>query len=263
MEIVVCIKRVPDLSEAELAIDESGRRVDDADLTFDLNEWDNFAVEEAVRLKELHGGRVTALTIGDEESEEVLRRALAMGADEALHLCDEAFEDADPRALASLLASVLKDRPFDLVLCGAISADGTSGHTGGMLAALLDVPQVALATAIEVKGAEAEVRHEVEGGLERVVAVSLPAVVSVQTGINEPRYVSIRGIRKVADVEIPLQSAADLGLSAEEFGAAGSRVTVEELFPPPQGGGGEILDGDDVDEAVATLVARLHERGGL
>lgn len=260
MDILVCIKRVPDLAEAELAIAPGGRNVDDADLSYGINEWDNFAVEEAVRLKEAHGGTVTALTVGDEEAEEVLRRALAMGADEALHLVDDAFAGGDPWAVAQVLRAAIAGRPFDLILCGAISADGTSGQTGGMLAALLGVPQVALATGLEVEGGKAQVRHEVEGGLERVVELDLPAVVTVQTGINEPRYVSIRGIRKVASVEIPTRSAADLGLDAAAVGAAGSRVTLEELFLPPAGEGAEILEGDG---AVATLVARLRERGGL
>jgi electron transfer flavoprotein beta subunit len=262
MDIVVCVKRVPDLAEAELEIDGRSKRLDVSDLDQGINEWDNFAVEEAVRLKEAHGGKVTAVTVGDEEAEEVLRRALAMGADEALQLCDEAFEDGDPWTIATVLAKALEGRPCDLVLCGAISADGTSGHVGGMLAGLLGVPQVALATHLEVTEGKALVRHEVEGGLEREVELDLPAVVTVQTGINEPRYVSIRGIRKVADVEIPVKAAADLGLDAAAVGAAGSRVTVEEMFLPPAGEGAEILEGG-TDEVVGKLVERLREKGGL
>jgi electron transfer flavoprotein beta subunit len=257
MDIVVCVKRVPDLAEAELEIDGRSKRLDVSDLDQGINEWDNFAVEAAVQLKEAHGGKVTAVTVGDEEAEEVLRRALAMGADEALHLCDPAFEDADPWVVASALAKALAGRPCDLVLCGAISADGTSGHVGGMLAALLDVPQVALATHLEVAGGKALVRHEVEGGLEREVELDLPALVTVQTGINEPRYVSIRGIRKVADVEIPVSSAADLGLESPE-----GRVAVEEMSLPPTGEGAEILEGG-TDEVVAKLIERLREKGGL
>jgi len=256
MDIVVCVKRVPDLSEAELAIDRRSKRLDVSDLEAGINEWDNFAVEAAVRLKEAHGGKVTAVTVGDEEAEDVLRRALAMGADEALHVSDQAFADADPWLVANALCKALQGRPFDLVLCGAISSDGTSGHVGGMLAALLDVPQVALATALEVKGRKALVRHEVEGGLEREVELDLPALVTVQTGINEPRYVSVRGIRKVAEVEIPVKSAGELGLAAER------RVRLEEMFLPPSGAGAEILEGD-TDEVVGKLVERLRERGGL
>ena len=257
MEVIVCIKRVPDLAEAELAIDRGTKRPDVADLDQGVNEWDAFAIEAAVRLKEAHGARVTAITVGDEEAEEVLRRALAMGADEAVHLCDDAFEGADPFALATALHAAVGERKWDLILCGAISADGSSGHVGGMLAGLLDVPQVALATALELRDGKALVRHEVEAGLEREVELDLPAVVTVQTGINEPRYVSIRGIRKVADVDVPVKTAADLGLAALE-----RRVAVEEMFLPPAGAGAEILEGG-VDAAVEQLLERLHAHGGL
>lgn len=260
MEIVVCVKRVPDLSEAELAISKDATKLDDADFTYGINEWDNFAVEAAVQLKEQHGGRVTAISV--DHDDDVLRRALAMGVDEAILLDDAAFEGSDPWALATLLRRVIADRPHDLVLCGAISGDGTSGHVGGMLAGLLGLPQVALATGLTVADGKAEVKHEVEGGLERVVELDLPALITVQTGINEPRYVSIRGIRKVASVEIPTKSAADLGLEAAQVGTAGSRVFLEELYMPEAGKGAEILEGD-VEAAAATLVERLREHGGL
>jgi electron transfer flavoprotein beta subunit len=262
MDIVVCIKRVPDLSEADLVIDKATKRLDVEDLDHGVNEWDNFAIETAVRLKEQHGGRVTALTVGDAEAEEVLRRALAMGADDALHVQDAAFDGADAWCVAVALQRALAGRKPDLVLCGAISSDGSNAQVGGMLAGLLGLPQVALATGLEVAGGKATVRHEVEGGLERVVELALPAVVTVQTGIFEPRYVSIRGIKKVADVAIPRKGAADLGLKPGETGAAGSRVLVEEMFLPPKGKGAQMLEGD-VEDVVAALVGKLRERGGL
>lgn len=262
MDIVVCIKRVPDVAEADVTVDRSGRRIDAIDLVWGMNEWDTFAVEEALRLRDAHGGKVLAVTVGDEESEDVLRRALAMGADEALHLVDEAFEGSDPFATATILAAAIRPRGFDLVLAGAISSDTASSQVGGMLAAMLGVPHVALAVALEAREGGIEVRHEVEGGLERVVEVDLPAVVTIQTGINEPRYVSIRGIRKVAGVEIPTAGAGDLGLEPARVGEAGARVRFEELSLPPVGEGAEILEGR-LDEAVETLVERLRERGGL
>jgi electron transfer flavoprotein beta subunit len=262
MEIIVCVKRVPDVSEVELEVTKSGLGIEEADLTFGINEWDNFAVEEAVGLKEQHGGKVTAITVGDEDAEEVLRRALAMGADEALHLKDPSFVGSDSFATARILHSAIFSRPFDLVLTGAVSGDMGSGQVGGMLAGLLGVPQVALATGIEVSGGKLKVQHEVEGGLERIVEIDLPALVTVQTGINEPRYVSIRGIRKVSGVEIPMAGTAELGLSPDQVDASGSRVKLEELLLPPTGEGAEILEGSP-EEAVATLVNRLREKGGL
>lgn len=255
MEIAVCIRRVPDTAEAELEVASDGRGIELEDLSWDINEWDNFAVETAVQLKEKHGGRVTALTVGPEDDEEVLRRALAMGADAAVHLNDPAFVDLDAHGIAMALVAAL-ETPVDLVLCGAISSDRGTGAVGGLLAARLDVPYVALATALDVADGVATVRHEVEGGQERVVAVDLPAVVSVQTGICEPRYVSIRGIRKVAGAEIPVKDAAALGVTAER------RIQLEEVFVPPRGEGAEILEGDD-EEMVEALVERLYKEGGL
>jgi len=262
MEIIVCIKRVPDVSEVEVEVDRSGLGIEEADLVYGINEWDNFAIEAAVQLKEAHGGRVTAVTVGGDEDEEVLRRALAMGADEALHLMDPAFEGSDGEGIATILHKAISARPHDLVLTGAISGDGGSGQVGGMLAAKLGIRQVALATALTVDRSLATVRHEVEGGLERVVELDLPALVTVQTGINEPRYVSIRGIRKVSGMEIPVTTAADLGLDAATVGRDGARVVTEELFLPPRGEGAELLEGDD-EEMVDTLIERLREKGGL
>ncbi len=262
MEIIVCIKRVPDVSEVEVEIDRTGQGIEETDLVYGINEWDNFAIEAAVQLKETHGGRVTAITVGGEDDEEVLRRAMAMGADEALHLKDPAFENSDGYGIATILHKAITARPHDLVLTGAISGDVGSGHVGGMLAAKLGIRQVALATDLTVERSRATVRHEVEGGLERVVELDLPALVTVQTGINEPRYVSIRGIRKVSGMEIPVASASDLGLDPATVGREGARVITEELFLPPRGEGAEMLEGDD-EEMVDTLIERLREHGGL
>ena len=262
MEIFVCVKRVPDTAELEIEINRSGSGIEERDLAYGINEWDNFAIEAALELKEEHGGKVTAITIGGEDDEEVLRRALAMGADEAVHLSDPVFEGSDAQGIATILHKAIAARPFDLVLTGAISSDRSSGQVGGMLAALLDIPQVVLATDLKVEGSKATVAHEVEGGLERVVELDLPALVSVQTGLNEPRYVSIRGIRKVSSMEIPVQDANALGLDASTLGTAGAMVTVEEIFLPPKGEGAEMLEGDD-EEMVEQLVGKLREQGGL
>jgi electron transfer flavoprotein beta subunit len=262
MEIIVCVKRVPDTAELEVEIDRSGTGIEERDLAYGINEWDNFAIEAALALKEEHGGKVTAITIGGEDDEEVLRRALAMGADEALHLMDSAFDGSDPHGIATILHKAISSRPFDLVLTGAVSSDRSSGQMGGMLAAMLGIPQVVLATDLKVEMGKARVAHEVEGGLERVVELDLPALISVQTGLNEPRYVSIRGIRKVSSMEIPVQGAGDLGLDAAAVGTEGAMVTVEELFLPPKGEGAEMLEGDD-EEMVDQLVAKLREQGGL
>ena len=262
MEIIVCLKRVPDLSETEIEIDRDGVSLDDEDLDYDVNEWDNFAIEAAVQLKEEQGGRVIAMTVGDEESEDVLRRALAMGADEAVHLMDDAFAGSDALGTATILHRAIASRPFDLILTGAISGDEARGHVGPMLAAMLDIPMVALATELSVEGGTATVRHEVEGGLERITRMVLPALVTAQTGLNEPRYVSIRGIRKVSGMEIPVLEAGDLDLDGSQVGVAGSAVTVEEIFLPPRGGGAEMLEGSE-ETVVEKLVERLQREGAF
>ncbi|RMH03068.1 MAG: electron transfer flavoprotein subunit beta/FixA family protein [Planctomycetota bacterium] len=259
MDIYVCVRRVPDTSEVEIEIDRSGRALEEDDFSWDINEWDAYAVEAAVQLKERLGARVTALTVGDEDDEEVLRRALAMGCDQARLLSDDVFAGADSWVTARILAAAMAEPRPDLVLCGAVSADQGRGQVGGFLAGLLDLPLVALATDLQVEEGSARVRHEVSGGVEHLVDLRLPAVVTVQTGLNEPRYVSIRGIRKVAGVEIPVLGAADLGLDPAELQP---RVVTEELFPPPQGGGAEILTGSG-EEQVERLVELLHEHGGL
>jgi electron transfer flavoprotein beta subunit len=262
VEIIVCIKRVPDLSETEIEIGRDGVSLADDDLDYDVNEWDNFAIEAAVQLKEEHGGRVTAMTVGDEEAEDVLRRALAMGADEAVHLKDDAFVGSDALGTATILQRAIAGRPYDLILTGAISGDEARGHVGPMLAAMLDIPMVALATELSVEGGTATVRHEVEGGLERITRIVLPALVTAQTGLNEPRYVSIRGIRKVSGVEISVREAGDLDLDGSQVGVAASAVTVEEIFLPPRGGGAEMLEGSE-ETVVEKLVERLQREGAF
>lgn len=262
MDIIVCVKRVPDTAEADVEVASSGRGIEESGLGFFINEWDNFAVEAGVSLVEEHGGSVTVMTVGGEDDEEVLRRALAMGADEAVHLMDPAFDGSDAYGLATILRKAISDRPFDLILTGAVSGDVGGGHVGAMLAAMLGIPHVSLATELSVEGGTARVQHEVEGGLERVVELDLPALVTVQTGLNEPRYVSILGIRKAGRKPLSVMTAGELGLDPDATGAAGARVRTEELFLPPRGEGAEILEGED-DETVAALIERLREHGGI
>ena len=258
MEILVCIKRVPDVSEADVTVAADGRSIVTGDLEFGINEWDSFAIEEAIRLRDDHGGKVTVLSVGSDEVEDELRRALAMGADEAVRIDDDGLDNLDALGLAKIVYASLADRPVDLILSGAVSSDTGSGQFGGLLAGLLDVPQVSLATRVTIEDRTATVQHEVEGGKERVVQFDLPAVVSVQTGLNEPRYVSIRGIRRVSGVEIPMMPGATL---VEQAGIE-SRVRLEALEAPPVGAKAEILEGS-VEDMVGVLVDRLREKGGM
>jgi electron transfer flavoprotein beta subunit len=257
LDIVVFVKRVPDTAEAEIAIDRTRKGIETSDLSFGINEWDSFAIEEAVLLKEAHGGSVTAITVGPEDSDEVLRHCVALGADNAIRIDDPAMAGSDSYVTSVVLAAAIRQRPFDLVLTGMMASDDGDGQIGGNVAQLLGIPHAAQVTALEVEGKLARVRRELEGGLEEKVDLQIPALLTVQTGINEPRYVPISGIRRAMRKEITLKSVADLGLSADDVGAAGARVEVEELLLPEAGEKGEILEGptESVVEQLASLFA--------
>jgi electron transfer flavoprotein beta subunit len=261
MEILVCVKRVPDSAENEIEVNAEGSDIVRDDLVYSVNEWDNYAVEEAIQLRDKRGGSVTVITVGDEEAEEVLRREMAMGADKGLLLSDEAFEGADGKGVATLLKAAVTKGNYDLILTGA-QADGGAGEVGGMLAAMLDYPYASLVNRIEADGDTLTVGREIEGGSQEMNAIALPCVLSIQTGINEPRYVGIRGIRKVASLEIPHLGAAELGVDPGSVGASGARVKRLDYFVPELGEGAEMLEGG-TDEIIAKLIELLKAKGGL
>jgi electron transfer flavoprotein beta subunit len=261
MEILVCVKRVPDSAENEIEVKSDGSDIERDDLVYSVNEWDNYAVEEAIQLRDKVGGSVTVVTVGDDEAEEVLRREMAMGADSGLLLCDDAFAGSDGKGIAALIKAAVEKGKYDLILTGAQADDGAA-QVGGMLAAMLDYPYASLVNKIEVDGDQLKVGREIEGGNQEMNAIQLPCVLSIQTGINEPRYVGIRGIRKVASVEIPRYGASDLGVAAAAVGAAGARVKRVDYFVPELGAGAEMLEGS-TEEIVAKLIELLKAKGGL
>jgi electron transfer flavoprotein beta subunit len=262
MEILVCVKRVPDTSENEIEVNSDGSDIERDDLVYSVNEWDNYAVEEAIQIRDKVGGSVTVVTVGGEDDEEVLRRQMAMGADQGLLLSDDAFEGSDGMGIATLLKAAVEKGSYDLILTGA-QADAGAGQVGGMLAAMCDLPYASLVSAIEVMdGGKIKVGREIAGGNQEMNELTLPCVLSIQTGINEPRYVGIRGIRKVASVDIPVQGAADLGVSADAVGAAGAKVKRLDYFVPELGEGAEMLEGS-TEEIVEKLVELLKAKGGI
>jgi electron transfer flavoprotein beta subunit len=262
MNIVVCIKRVPETTEADIFIDKSGKDIDKSGLVFDLNEWDTYAIEEAILLKEKQGGTVTVLSMGGEEANESIRKCLAMGADDAMRLSDPAFTASDGLATARVLAEAIRKIPYDLILTGTQAEDDGYGQVGVALAEILGVPHAALVNRLEIQDKKVKAHRELEGGLEEVVEIDLPAVLTIQTGINEPRYVSIMGIRKVAKKEIKALGASNLNLKPEEVGAAGSDIRLEKVFLPPVGEGAEMLQGKPEDIA-AKVFDILKDKGGL
>ncbi len=259
MEILVCVKRVPDTSENEIELNKAGNDIERDDLVYSVNEWDNYAVEEAIQIVDRVGGSVTVVTVGDDEAEEVLRREMAMGANNGLLLNDEAFAEADGRGIATVLKAAVEKGSYDLILTGAQADDGAA-QVGGMLAALLDYPYASLVNKIETEAdGKIKIGREIEGGNQEISEIDLPCVLSIQTGINEPRYVGIRGIRKVASVEIPTMGAGDLGLNGAALAPQVKRL---DYFMPELGEGAEMLEGS-TEEIIAKLIEMLKAKGGL
>jgi electron transfer flavoprotein beta subunit len=196
MKIVVCVKQVGALGD-EVEFTEDEREVDPDYLDYALNEWDSYATEEALRLREAAvDGEVVVVTVGDEEAEEAMRRALAMGADRGVRVWSDALAGADPITVAQALAEVVREQSPDLVLTGVQSSDAVQAATGTALAELLGLPRVAVVTKIELGSGTATVHRELEGGIVDVVEVDMPAVLTIQTGINEPRYATLRAIKQ-------------------------------------------------------------------
>jgi len=262
MEILVCVKRVPDSAENEIEVNSDGSDIERDDLVYSVNEWDNYAVEEAIQIVDKVGGAVTVVSLGDEESEEVVRREMAMGANNGILVSDDAFEGSDGKGIATILKAVVEKGSYDLILTGAQADDG-AGQIGGMLAAMLDIPYASVVNSIDVlDNGKLKIGREIEGGNQEMNEIALPCVLSIQTGINEPRYVGIRGIRKVASVDIPILGASDLGLDVSTVGGAGAGVKRIDYFVPELGEGAEILEGSN-EEIAEKLIDLLKAKGGI
>lgn len=262
MEILVCARRVPDTSENEIQLNSAGNDIERDELVYSINEPDNYAVEEALQIVARVGGNVTVVTVGGEDDEEILRREMAMGANHGILLTDDAFAGSDGRGIASVLKAFVQRGNYDLILTGVQAEDG-GAQVGGMLAAMLDYPFASLVNSIEVlEGRKLKISREIEGGNREMSEIDLPCVLSIQTGINEPRYVGMRGIRAVASVPIPTHSAAELGIDSGTVGDAAAKVKRVDYFVPTLGKGAEMLKGsreDNVDKVIELVTAK----GGL
>jgi electron transfer flavoprotein beta subunit len=260
LDIIVCVKHVPETAEAELKIDSTGKTIEKAGLVYDINEWDDYALEEAVRIKEKQGGTVTAITIGPTDSDSTLRKCLARGADKAIRLTDPKFEGSDGYVIAKILHSVIKTLHYDLILVGMQAGDDGYAATGPILAQMLSIPHATMIKKLELTSGTAKVNRELEGGLEEQLEIKLPALFSVQTGINEPRYVSIMGIRKAMQKEIKVMSLADTGLTEADVGPQGSWLTTEKLYVPPVEKQAEFIKGTP-DEIASRITEILKSKG--
>jgi electron transfer flavoprotein beta subunit len=262
MEILVCAKRVPDTSENEIELNGTGTDIERDDLVYSINEWDNYAVEEAIQIVARVGGSVTVATLGGEDDEEILRREMAMGANHGVLISDDAFGGSDARGIATILKAFVQKGNYDLILTG-VQAEAGGAQVGGMLAAMLDYPFASLVNSIEVlDGRKLKIGREIEGGNKEISEIDLPCVLSIQTGINEPRYVGMRGIRQVASVKIPVFGASDLGVDADAVGERAAKVKRVDYFVPALGKGAEMLQGSR-EEIADKVIEFVKAKGGL
>ncbi len=254
MNSVVCIAQVPD-TESRIKIGADGRHIDETGLKFIVSPYDEYALEEAIRLKEKGGGDVTVLSFGPDRVQQALRECLARGATKALHVKGDAG-DADSLGIAKVLAAAIKSVPHDVIFLGKQGVGTDNSLVGPMIAELLGYPQVNVVTHLEVGDGKLTAHRELEGA-EDVVEATLPAIITAQKGLNEPRYASLKGIMAAKKIAIDVKSVADLGLSDDDV--VNQRVRVAALELPPEKSGGRKIDGADAAAAAKAIVKYIRE----
>ncbi|HXX71392.1 MAG TPA: electron transfer flavoprotein subunit beta/FixA family protein [Candidatus Acidoferrum sp.] len=252
MKVGVCIKQVP-AKDAPLTIVEGGAWIRESDIGFETNEPDGFALEEALRLKERHGGEVVAISMGPERSKQAIKEALAKGAERGIHISDPEFFALDPLTSARSFAAAIASDHFDLILTGLQSEDQGFGQTGVLLAELLGWPHATIIMAIEVTDTRLRLKRELEAGWFQSVEVPLPAVLTIQSGINKPRYATLKGIMAAKKKEIATIERRSLGV------ADAHTQMVERIYVPQKSKKTEFITGSP-KEAAAKLIEKLrHE----
>ncbi len=249
MNIVICVKQVPD-TETKIKI-KSGQ-VDHTETKYVVNPYDEYAIEEGLRIKErLGAGKITLITVGPERVKDALKSGLAVGADEAIHLIDEAFEGSDPYGTALVLSRALQQMKYDIIFCGKQGVDEDHAQVGIALAELLDIPHVSVVTKLEIaEDAKSAIAHREVEGAHEVVETSLPAVITAQKGLNEPRYASIKGIMAVKKKVIPEWSAEEIGVDSDEVGPERTKIRFVEVSLPRERASGKVFDEDPVQDAI-------------
>ncbi|MFZ2492362.1 MAG: electron transfer flavoprotein subunit beta/FixA family protein [Thermoanaerobaculia bacterium] len=254
MNSVVCISHVPD-TESRIKIAADGRKIDEAGLKFIVSPYDEYALEEAIRLKEAKGGDVTVVTFGPDRAQQALREALARGATKAIHVKGESG-DADSLGVAKVLAAAIKTIEHDVVFLGKQGVGTDNGLVGPMLAELLGYPQVHVVTELEVGDGKLTAHREIEGA-EEVIECPTPAVITAQKGLNEPRYASLKGIMAAKKIAIDCKSVADLGLADADI--FNQRVVTVSIEMPPEKSGGRKIDGADAAAAAQEILKFIRE----
>ncbi|MEW5978346.1 MAG: electron transfer flavoprotein subunit beta/FixA family protein [Acidobacteriota bacterium] len=259
MKILVCVKQVPEKdSRYKLTADSLG--IDDQDLTFETNESDLYALEEALRLKEKRGGEVVLLSVGPERVQKVLKSGLAMGADRAIHLCDPGLDKGDAHVTAKAIWKAIREEGFEVIFTGVESEDMAFAQTGTLLAALLgwDHATIVMEVSISDDGSSAVVKRELESNVFERVQIGLPAVLTIQSGINQPRYATLKGIMQAKKKELRSLNAEQLGMGASEVGTDGSRVEHQRLFFPEKKKQTVFIEGAP-EEAAKALMEKLQK----
>lgn len=251
MNIVACVKQVPD-TEALIKVKADGSGIDEGGIKWVMNPYDEYGVEEALKLKEKNGGEVTIVSVGPARALETVRTALAMGAEKGIHISDPALDNADAYTTASALAAAIKELSPDIIFCGMRAIDDDAGQVGSILAELMGLPSVTVVTKLEVEGASAKATKAIEGGLV-TYETSLPCVITAAKGLNEPRYASLPGIMKAKKKPVDVKDAAALGISAEP------KAKVVKMTPPPERAPGKKIAGEDPAQKAAELVKLLRE----
>lgn len=255
MEIFVLLKQVP-ATESVVSIADDGVSIKTDNLNWVINPYDEFAVEEALRIRETQGGAVTILSVGPDKTIEAIRTALAMGADKGILVNDPATRSLGALATARILSTVIKQNDFDLIIAGQRAVDGDQWQVGTAVAEHLDIPNVSLVIKQEIADGKIRCHRTIEGGTV-VLESPLPALITTQRGLNEPRYASLPGVMKAKRKPLETLTLDDLGLDAGELAKTGTRIVA--MAPPPQRTAGRMIDAETDQAKAAALVKVLHE----
>jgi electron transfer flavoprotein beta subunit len=260
MKIMVCLKQVPH-QDARLDVLADGSWIQEDNLKFEINSYDTYALEEALQTKDAGECEVVAVSIGPDRVTQALRTALGMGADRAIHVKDAEAEGSDALGVAKILAAVAKEENPDLIYTGFMADDGNFAAVPPMLAELLGMPHTTAALQVDRENGSLKVDRETEGGIRQVLELQGPCLIAVQTGLNQVRYASLKGIMAAKKKPLDVKTIADLGLSGE-VGAANAKVTVEKVSVPQKGESAELVTGS-ADEMATGLVNKIKELGVL
>lgn len=260
MKVMVCLKQVPH-QDARLDVKADGSWIQEDNIKFEINSYDTYAVEEALRMKDKSGAEVVVVSIGPDRVTQALRTALGMGADRAIHVNDPAAIGADALGTAKILAAIAKQENADVIFAGLMADDGNGASIPPMVAELLDIPSATGVLAMAAEGNTIKAERELEGGALEVVEMPQPCLIAIQSGANQVRYASLKGIMQAKKKPVDVKSLADLGL-AGAVGGANNKTAIKKIYVPKKGDSAEILKGS-TDEIVAQLVTKIKELGLL